>query len=39
MTTVSSDNIINIAVKGNFDDCQNLIKKYFLMKTIRNQKI
>ncbi len=29
MTTVSSDNIINIAVKGNFDDCQNLIKEIF----------
>ena len=29
MTTVSSSNIINIAVKGNFDDCQNLIKEVF----------
>ncbi len=29
MTTVSSDNIINIAVKGNFDDCQNIIKEIF----------
>ena len=29
MTTVSSDNIINIAIKGNFDDCQNLIKEIF----------
>ena len=29
MTTVSSKNIINIAIKGNFDDCQNLIKEVF----------
>tara|TARA_Y100000389_G_scaffold205061_1_gene262587 strand:- start:3324 stop:4724 length:1401 start_codon:yes stop_codon:yes gene_type:complete len=29
MTTVSSKNIINIAVKGNFDDCQNIIKEIF----------
>ena len=29
MTTVSSENIINIAVKGNFDDCQNIIKEIF----------
>lgn len=29
MTTVSSKNIINIAIKGNFDDCQNLIKEIF----------
>jgi len=29
MTTVSSSNIINIAVRGNFDDCQNLIKEVF----------
>ena len=29
MTTVLSDNIINIAVKGNFDDCQNIIKEIF----------
>ncbi len=29
MTTVSSENITNIAIKGNFDDCQNLIKEIF----------
>ena len=29
MTTINSDNIINIAVKGNFDDCQNIIKEIF----------
>ena len=29
MTTVLSDNIVNIAVKGNFDDCQNIIKEIF----------
>ena len=32
MTTVSSKNIINIAIKGNFDDCQNLVKEYFRRK-------
>ena len=29
MTTINSENIINIAVKGNFDDCQNIIKEIF----------
>ncbi len=29
MTTINSDNIINIVVKGNFDDCQNIIKEIF----------
>jgi len=26
MTTVIEDNVHNIAMKGNFDDCQNLVK-------------
>lgn len=29
MTTVLSDNVFNLAVKGNFDDCQNLVKEAF----------
>ncbi|MFA5549504.1 MAG: threonine synthase [Porticoccaceae bacterium] len=29
MTTVVGDNIHNIALKGNFDDCQNLVKASF----------
>ena len=29
MTTVLADNVFNIAVKGNFDDCQSMVKKMF----------
>ena len=29
MTTCDSNNIFNIAVKGNFDDCQSIVKKMF----------
>ena len=29
MTTIIEDNVFNIAVKGNFDDCQSMIKKMF----------
>lgn len=29
MTTVLADNVKNIAVKGNFDDCQNMVKASF----------
>lgn len=29
MTTVLADNVFNIAVDGNFDDCQNIVKKCF----------
>ena len=29
MTTVAGDNIHNIAVKGNFDDCQRMVKESF----------
>lgn len=29
MTTVLSDNIHNIAIKGNFDDCQSMVKASF----------
>ncbi len=30
MTTVASSNVHNIAIDGNFDDCQNLVKAMFL---------
>lgn len=29
MTTVKADNVLNIAVSGNFDDCQDLVKAMF----------
>ena len=29
MTTVDASNVLNIAVAGNFDDCQNLVKAMF----------
>ncbi|MBU6140359.1 MAG: threonine synthase [Proteobacteria bacterium] len=29
MTTVVGDNIFNLAVEGNFDDCQSMVKKMF----------
>lgn len=29
MTTVSADNVFNIALDGNFDDCQTLVKESF----------
>ena len=32
MTTVNSENVFNIAIKGSFDDCQNIIKKIFTDK-------
>ncbi len=30
MTTVKSKNIHNVAIKGNFDDCQKIVKKLFI---------
>ena len=29
MTTVIADNVFNLAVEGNFDDCQNMVKQSF----------
>ena len=29
MTTIEEKNVFNIAVEGNFDDCQNIVKKMF----------
>ena len=37
MTTNKSKNVFNIAVKGNFDDCQKLVKDFFGMNN-KNQK-
>jgi len=37
MTTGKSENVFNIAVKGNFDDCQNLVKLMFSDKNFSNQ--
>ena len=30
MTTTASKNVFNIAINGNFDDCQNLVKEMFV---------
>jgi len=35
MTTIKADNVHNIAVKGNFDDCQNAVKAMFADKEFR----
>ena len=37
MTTGKDKNVFNIAVKGNFDDCQNLVKSMFSDKEFANQ--
>ena len=37
MTTVSENNVFNIAVKGNFDDCQNLVKAMFADQSFSNE--
>ena len=37
MTTVKSKNIHNIAVKGNFDDCQKIIKKLFTDEELKDK--
>ena len=29
MTTVQADNVLNLAIRGNFDDCQDLVKAMF----------
>ena len=29
MSTVKDKNVFNIAIEGNFDDCQNLVKSMF----------
>ena len=37
MTTCNSDNIYNIAVKGNFDDCQKIVKQMFSDEQFREK--
>ena len=32
MTTVKEKNVFNVAIEGNFDDCQNLVKSMFVDK-------
>ena len=36
MTTVNSKNVFNIAVDGNFDDCQKLVKSMFIDEKFSN---
>ena len=36
MTTGNDENVFNIALKGNFDDCQNLVKSMFSDKKFSN---
>ena len=36
MTTGKDENVFNIAIKGNFDDCQNLVKSMFADKKFSN---
>ena len=37
MTTEKEQNVINIAINGNFDDCQNLVKSMFADKIFSNE--
>ncbi len=37
MTTIGSSNIYNIAIKGNFDDCQKIVKDMFSENTFREK--
>jgi len=36
MSTVKDENVFNIAIEGNFDDCQNLVKSMFSDKEFSN---
>ena len=36
MTTVQDNNVFNIAIDGNFDDCQNIVKVCFLIWNFQN---
>ncbi|MBT3548750.1 MAG: threonine synthase [Gammaproteobacteria bacterium] len=38
MTTIKSENVFNIAIKGSFDDCQNIIKKIFSDNDYKKEK-
>ena len=37
MTSVTSKNVFNIAIQGNFDDCQDLVKAMFADEKFREQ--
>ena len=37
MTTVKEKNVFNIAIEGNFDDCQNIVKAMFTDKAFANE--
>jgi len=37
MTTTGSDRVFNIALEGNFDDCQDLVKAMFAHKAFRDE--
>jgi threonine synthase len=37
MTTARSDNIVNIAVEGTFDDCQRIVKTLFADETLKTR--
>jgi threonine synthase len=37
MTTGKDENVFNIAINGNFDDCQNLVKSMFVDKNFSNE--
>ncbi|MBY0512271.1 MAG: threonine synthase [Rhodospirillaceae bacterium] len=37
MTTVAANNVHNIAVKGTFDDCQDMVKAMFADETFRSE--
>ncbi|WP_282941375.1 threonine synthase [Paenibacillus sp. RC67] len=37
MTTVQDDNVLNLSVKGNFDDCQQFIKELFADVEFKHQ--
>ncbi|WP_242914967.1 threonine synthase [Brevundimonas pishanensis] len=37
MTTVEADNVLNLAVRGDFDDCQRLVKQLLADETLRER--
>ena len=37
MTAVQDENIFNIAIKGNFDDCQKIVKELFIDNDLQQQ--
>jgi len=37
MTTVKESNVYNLAIEGNFDDCQKLVKSMFIERSFNNE--